>query len=77
MTSKQVNRSANHTAELCGAKRGGAPVRGAGENLWTRCQAKFSDLWNLWLHAICACAEWYSRSCISQAVAVHWDVKTF
>jgi len=21
-----------------------------------------------------ACAEWYSRSCISQAVAVHWDM---
>jgi len=30
---------------------------------------------NLWLHAICACAEWYSRSWVSQAVAVHWDIK--
>jgi len=30
---------------------------------------------NHWLHVICACAEWYSRSCISQAVAVHWDIK--
>ena len=31
---------------------------------------------NHWLHAICACAErWYSRSCISQAVAVHREIK--
>jgi len=25
----------------------------------------FSDLRKRWLHAICACTEWYSRSCIS------------
>jgi len=26
--------------------------------------SEISDLRNRWLHAICACAEWYSRSCI-------------
>jgi len=30
---------------------------------------------NCWLHAICACAELYFMSCISQAVDIHWDIK--
>ena len=37
--------------------------------------SEISDFQNCWLQAICACAEWYSRSCISQAVAVHCDIK--
>jgi len=32
-------------------------------------------LQNFWLHSICTCTERYSRACISQALAVHWDVK--
>jgi len=40
--------------------------------LKNRCQA---NLRNRWLYAFCACAEWYYTSCISQAMAVHWDVK--
>jgi len=30
---------------------------------------------NRWLHAICACTEWYSRSCISYGVAVHRNIE--
>jgi len=36
-------------------------------------RSEISDLRNRWLHAICACAGWYSKSCISQAF--HWDIK--
>jgi len=32
--------------------------------------SELSDLCNCWLHPICACTEWYSRSCIPQEVAV-------
>jgi len=37
--------------------------------------SKISDVRNRWLHAVCACAEWYSRSCIPQAIVVHWYIK--
>jgi len=33
-----------------------------------------SDLRIRWLHAICACADRYSRSCISQVLVVHWNI---
>ena len=36
---------------------------------------EISHLRNLWLRAICACADKYSRSRISQLVTVQWSIK--
>jgi len=52
--------------EACGREGAAGP--------WCR-PVRQSDLRNFWRHTIRACAELYSRSCISQAVAVRWDIK--
>jgi len=46
-----------------------------GVKLTHQVSSEISDLRNRWLHAICACAEWYSRPCISQVVAFYWGIK--